>query len=374
MRRRSRPGPASMAAVDPTLDLKNPSRLVRCQILAECEVMVTYALASGQRVPPSLLQTVGESGIEAPESAAVPVSPAVWRSLAQAHDQLCHLVSPATPRTLLLLRQERVRGGSTMLGPVPLIRRLTVAAIALLALFLLTAISPDVNAVSGDIFNSSGLKLAVNEVFLLSAAGIGAAFAALFTASRYIARGTYDPKYESTYWIRFVLGLLAGIVLASLIPVKVGSGAHGNFTRPFLALLGGFSAAVVFRILTRMVATLESLFQGDLRDSADATRRQIIAEVTQRTALEQLHLSSALVQLREQLAAGVPNDRLMATLSGILDDVIPAAPGQEPHSHQTPPGADGAGGPDASHEHDPPPEPDPPPDPSPSANSREALV
>jgi hypothetical protein len=37
-------------------------------------------------------------------------------------------------------------------------------------------------------------------------AGLGACFAALFLANRYIAEGTFDPKYESSYWIRFILG------------------------------------------------------------------------------------------------------------------------------------------------------------------------
>lgn len=223
-----------------------------------------------------------------------------------------------------------------MLGPIALIRKLVLVSILLLVVFLLTALSPDVNSVNGDVFTSSGMNLLVNEVFLLAAAGIGAAFAALFTASRYIARRTYDPQYESTYWIRFVLGLLAGIVLASLIPVKADS-TIGAFSRPLLALVGGFSAAVVFRILTRLVATLESLFQGDPHTSTDAIRERLLAEVKQRTSQDQLRLGTALIRIREQLASGATYDTVMGTLSRILDDLVPVDPLDTNEPPATPP-------------------------------------
>src|SRR5438270_13746307 len=96
---------------------------------------------------------------------------------------------------------------------------------------------------------------------LISAAGLGACFYALFKARRFITNGTYDPKYEPTYWVRFILGITAGTLLALLIPVG-GSAGSVELTKPLLALLGGFSAEAVYRILLRMVETLETLVQG----------------------------------------------------------------------------------------------------------------
>jgi uncharacterized membrane protein len=316
MRRRSEPPDAAPQKV--------AQMPVRAQLTAECRAMASYALASGLRVPAAALQILAE----AEESNADGSPPARldsqgWRRLVQAHDQLAQVVSPATPRTLLLIDQDAADGKLQMLGAVPLVRRMLAVSVVLLAVFLLTALSPRVSQASGDIFSESGFDLLVNELFLLSAAGIGAAFAALFTANHYIAEGTYDPKYEASYWVRFVLGLIAGIVLASLIPITSGTEGGQSFTRPFLALLGGFSAAVVFRILQRVVSTLESLVQGE-RTEVDAARKRVAAsEAAQQRTQDQLRLGAALVRLRAQIAAGVAPEQLAASLTDLLDDMLP---------------------------------------------------
>jgi uncharacterized membrane protein len=316
MRRRSEPPDAAPQKV--------AQMSVRAQLTAECRAMASYALASGLRVPPSALQTLAE----AEESNGDGPSPARldsqgWRRLVQAHDQLAQVVSPATPRTLLLIDRDAADGKLQMLGAVPLVRRMLAVSVVLLTVFLLTALSPRVSQASGDIFRESGFDLLVNELFLLSAAGIGAAFAALFTANHYIAEGTYDPKYEASYWVRFVLGLIAGIVLASLIPITSGAEGGQSFTRPFLALLGGFSAAVVFRILQRVVSTLESLVQGE-RTEVDAARKRVAASAaSQQRAQDQLRVGAALVRLRAQIAAGVAPEQLTASLTDLLDDMLP---------------------------------------------------
>lgn len=302
--------------------------------------MASYALASGLRVPAAALQTLAEaeeSNADGPSSPRLDAQG--WRRLVQAHDQLAQVVSPATPRTLLLIAQDAADGKLQMLGAVPLVRRMLGVSVVLLAIFLLTALSPRVSQSSGDIFSESGLDLLVNELFLLSAAGIGAAFAALFTANHYIAEGTYDPKYEASYWVRFVLGLIAGIVLASLIPITSGAEGGQSFTRPFLALLGGFSAAVVFRILQRVVSTLESLVQGE-RSEVDAARKRAAAsEAARQRTQDQLRIGAALVRLRAQIAAGVPPEQLTASVTDLLDDLLPIditdadPPPPEPRSH-----------------------------------------
>jgi len=287
--------------------------------------MALYALASGLRVPPTALHSVADAEESAADGAShVRLDAQQWRRLVQAHDQLVQVVTPATPRTLLLLSEDAADGKLQMLGAVPLVRRMLGVSAVLLAVFLLTALSPKVSDSSGDIFRQSGTDLLVNELFLLSAAGIGAAFAALFTANRYIADGTYDPKYEASYWVRFVLGLIAGIVLSSLIPIKSGADGGQSFTRPFLALLGGFSAAVVFRILERVVGTLESLVRGDSSDGDATKKRLATSEAYQQRTQDRMRVSASLIKLREQLAAGVPSEQLLASIDGLLDNMLPA--------------------------------------------------
>jgi hypothetical protein len=295
---------------------------VRAQIVAECQAMASYALASGLRVAPAALHSLADAG--GTDSADERLDAQQWRRLVHAHDQLVQVVSPATPRTLLLLSQDAADGNLKMLGGIPLVRRMLGVSVMSLAVFLLTALSPKVSHATGDIFHESGIELLVNELFLLGAAGIGAAFAALFAANHYVSEGTYDPKYEASYWVRFVLGLIAGIVLSSLIPIKAGGQGGGEaFTRPFLALLGGFSAAVVFRILQRVVGTLESLVQGDGGDGESARKRLATSEASQLRTQEQMRVSAALVRLREQLSSGVPSDQLMASVGDLLDDMLP---------------------------------------------------
>lgn len=321
------------------------------QLFRETQAMTTYALSSGLRVPGSVLETVAyaedafkepsivNSGETAPNMG--PSSKAeVIKRLATAHDRMVNIVAPATPRTLLLLSRERQTARFAFLGPVRLVRQMTLVAALLLAAFILTALSPDVNAGSGDIFQSSGLTLLVNELFLLSAAGIGAAFTALFRANRYIANGTYDPKYESSYWVRFILGLIAGIVLPTLIPITGGD----SLSRPLLALVGGFSASVVYRILSRLVETVESLFQGDAQKLIAAREMAIKVRTTESRMQDQLRLAAALVKLRGDVDGASDPEQIKASVTRILDELIPfeatlpdGTPAELPGGDQDPP-------------------------------------
>ncbi len=106
-----------------------------------------------------------------------------------------------------------------------------------------------------------GLSSLINAAFLLCAASIGASFSALFRINLYIAATTYDPKHDVSYWVQYGLGLIAGVLLATMVPVTSGSGAV--LTRPALALVGGFSASLLYRILDRISRSIESMVVGE---------------------------------------------------------------------------------------------------------------
>jgi hypothetical protein len=313
---------------------ENDSGLLE-QLCAESEAMAKYALASGLKVPPSVLYAaVNGDGSPAPPGTELSSSEETIKRMAAVHHQLAQLIAPATPRTILLLSREKKSARLPFLGPVRLVRQMMLVAIVSLATFVVTALSPDVNDTSGDIFRSSGWELLINELFLLSAAAVGAAFTALFRANRYIANGTYDPKYESSYWVRFILGLIAGIVLPALIPIEGGQA----LTRPLLALLGGFSASVVYRILSRLVDTLESLVQGDVSDRVAAREQALKAQLAEQRLQDQLRLAGVLLKLREQLTAGPGGDELKASVAVLLDELTPFVREQ---AGSGPPPADG---------------------------------
>jgi hypothetical protein len=313
------------------------------QLLRECLAMLRYALASGLAVPPLVVPTVDTAlaahGQSAPrglpdggapaDTARAPLAEAGSRSggdlggLVRAHAQLAALVAPASPRTLVLLaRSADARGRWSVLGPVRLVRHMLLVAMLALLAFIVLAASPDVTRSSGDIYDSSGLNLLINEAFFLAAGAVGAAFAALFKAYPYVANSTYDPKYESSYWMQFVLGLIAGVLLPALIPLGESPDSSG-LTKPLLALLGGFSATIVYRVLDRLVQTVESLVKGDARDVLAAQERAAQARAAERAAQERLDVAAVLARLQDRVGAGASPERLSQEVNRAINSLNP---------------------------------------------------
>ncbi len=178
--------------------------------------------------------------------------------LTEVHDLLSNAIAPATPRAVLLLDSSfAVKSRFSWLSTVPLLRRLMLVAIFSLIGFIGFALSPYVSPTGGDIFSSDGLPLFVNLMFFAFAASLGACFSALFQANQYIVDGVFDPKFETSYWIRLLVGIMAGLILASLIPLDPK--ALNGLGKPTLSLLGGFSASLVHRILNLLVGAVEGL-------------------------------------------------------------------------------------------------------------------
>ena len=309
----------------------NPS--LAQQGFLECEAMAKHALASGLKVSGALLQQLKELELSI-QGDREPSNSAMMRQLGDCHARLSRLIAPATPRTILLLDSAKEQRGSLrFLGPVPLIRQMMLAALlSLIALICLT-LSPEVNGTkaNSDILVGSGIPLLLNELFLLSAAALGASFSALFIANRYIQEGTFDPKFNISYWIRFVLGLIAGFTLATLIDLdalqKVGegngsSGSSNAFARPLLAMIGGFSAAVVYRILSRLAETVESLFRGDMREqnkaSSEAENSRLQAEAQQGKG----RLAYRLMTLQKKMSDGTSTENVQQEFDALLQELV----------------------------------------------------
>ena len=293
------------------------------QMLQECEAMARHSLASGAKVSGALIQTI-ESARDTSPDAQKPSATA----LSRVHSRLAETVAPATPRTILLLALEAEKPGLLkFLGRVPLVRRMMVAALFFLVCFVTISLSPDVNETGGDILKDSGLSLLLNQLFFVSAAGLGAAFAALFKANRYVVQGTFDPKYESSYWIRFTLGIIAGMLLAVLIPLDTGAEA-APLGKPLLAMLGGFSAALVHRILNRLVDTVESLVRGGTEDLVAGQVRALQARADEQTSGARLKMAGGLMDLKQELAGG-DMAALKEKLDKLVGDLVPMGEDEE---------------------------------------------
>jgi len=256
---------------------------IRELLFQECRSMVEYAFANGLPVPIEVAKTIDElnptasTPKELDEISEQP-NPNL-DSLVIAHQTLSALVKPALPRTILLLETEhRSNHFWNFLGPVPIIRQMMIASLMSLLLFVAFAYSADVTVGAGNILSTHGMPLLKNLCFYLAAAGLGASFAALYKANSYITKGTFNPTYHASYWIRFSLGIISGLVLSVMVsesalntPTEIPAIPSTDlidhqFLRPMLAMLGGFSADLLYTILSRLVETVESLFRGSAKN------------------------------------------------------------------------------------------------------------
>ena len=278
-------------------------------------------------------------------------------ALVRAHRELSRIVAPARPATLELLHTYRegkrpVRlsgriprqsvpapprpakkgfsffGGITPAGStVPLVRWLMTATLAFLAAFVLLAAIPQARAASagtglGD-SDPAFADLLLREVFLLAAAALGAGLTALYRAGREVARGSYDPEFDHTFLQRILLGMAAGLVIAELIPLGTDDALSG-LARPAIALLGGFAADAVHSVLTRLMAALETLFNG-----GTANREQAERELAEKRAEEILAQAdratlNKLLEIRRIASSGAPTRAIIEEIDRVISVV--AAP------------------------------------------------
>ena len=161
-----------------------------------------------------------------------------------------------------------------------------------------------------------GTELLYVQFILMASAAIGASFAALFKANGYVTDGSYDPKYESSYWVKFVVGLIAGIILTQLIPINLDAVAHaageaqgdksgGGIShaalRITMALVGGFSANLVYKILDRIVFAVQSFIQPPAVQNQQAIKDTLINQHQRDKQQLVSDLSGELSKVQQQL-------------------------------------------------------------------------
>src|SRR5262249_35304315 len=152
----------------------------------ECRAMANYACKKGKSVPAEAIKIIESSQKQASDT----------DDLAHAHNILIKAVEPATPEAILLLGGEPPASRPwQFLGSVTLVRHMMFVACISLLLFIGLALSADVNKDAGKILETSGVHLLIPLFFFVSAASIGACFAALYKANAYITNGTFDPTY-----------------------------------------------------------------------------------------------------------------------------------------------------------------------------------
>jgi hypothetical protein len=342
---------------EPTSDVKDTAKpradarlWLHDLLLHECEAMATHALSCGLKVPEPVVRALAVAMARAvPRGAKVTAgdgsdsrtesqrtgndTPQPHRpddglgQLAFAHNRLVELVAPATPRTIQYLYGHLQRPGVWgALGKVPFVRRSMCAAILFLLGFVLIRVSPYVNVLpeSGNSLESAGWPLLLRELYYLTAAGLGASFAVLFEVNRYTLKAAFDPIHEPVYWMRFALGLIAGVLLAQLVPADSGKSLYHGVAKPTLALLGGFSASVVYRILVHLRNTVESFILPGSNDEFDPQGRTVKAELPDTAARDRLKVLAGLIALQRRLGSGATPEQLKEEIDGLLAELTAA--------------------------------------------------
>jgi hypothetical protein len=302
------------------------------QLLNECGAMVRHAAAAGKRIPPSaaeiISKLVAERATHSSTNSDSPwqvAQPADLRDLATAHQMLSKLVAPATPQSITVLNEEKPNNRFVkLLGPVRLVRWMMILALLFLASFLIL-FTTDVQSLEETARAQgqapSGLSRLWSALYVLSAAGLGAIFANLFRANARIESGLFDPKEESSYSASIVMGMISGVILARVISSNFDE--LNTFTEPLLALLGGFAAPAVHRILNRLVETIEALVQGNASDQIAAQAEVAAARVTAVAETDRARLAARALRLREEAARSGSSETLQSELRSLIEDLLP---------------------------------------------------
>ncbi len=310
------------------------------QLINECESMITYALAAGKTIPGKIVQTLEDitghrlnnnaSGKDKTTEEDSTESPGAFHKVSELvtiHNKLVQIVEPANPGTILLLEHDMKQNSVwRVFGPLPIIRRMMFTAVCCTASFILISLSDEVNAnsITQGVFTSSGFKLLLNLLFLLTAAGIGASFSALFEANKFIVEGTYDPKYEASYWSRFVLGLISGLLLAELIPLDTSQSLN-SLSKPVLSLLGGFSSSVVYKVLKRLVMAVDTLVSGRTKDIISSAKLDAKNQINQKVMQNKMSLVSEIIKLQKEIDKADNPAAIKQKLNTYIEHIIPDA-------------------------------------------------
>ncbi|NRB39363.1 MAG: hypothetical protein HRU20_12990 [Pseudomonadales bacterium] len=306
------------------------------QLVIESHCMVKHALSHGLSTPSDLTEKLfslrqkylANNKDDEEQSIHSAFDACDIKELTKIHNKLALIIAPATPKTITLLSADAQNANLLhFLGPVALIRQLSCTSIVLLLLLIFVSTSSlvNLNNINAGFFSSDGLALLLNETFLLCCAGLGASFSGLFRANKYVADGTYDPKYDSSYWSSLILGFMAGIILVELLPQEIFTADDSplkNFGKPALSLLSGFSANMIYRLLQRFVDTFDHFIRGDQSEVDAAKLYASQAQLAEKQTQMKVGQAAKLMQLQNALHETNDMDSFKKQINDFVADAI----------------------------------------------------
>jgi hypothetical protein len=304
------------------------------QLMFETHCMFKHAKSQGLNVPSTIASSLYNiknkyttaERLEPADKSEQLLSSQDVQSLSEIHNSLSKIIAPATPRTIAILCKElENKSFLHFLGPVPLIRQLSVVSVIFLVALFAIATSKEVNAenIVNGFFSASGTSLLLNVSFILCCAGLGASFAALYNANSYIANGSYDPKYDSSYWSSMILGFMAGVITVEILPPEMFENdgeAIRSFGKPALAVLAGFSSNMLHRLLRRLVDTIEHLVKGEQTTVERARKMADKAEISQKNEELKAQQMLKLVRLQQSLDTNTDMEQVKVQINKLIED------------------------------------------------------
>ncbi len=302
-------------------------------IFKECKGMAIYASERGMQVPVSIAKTITayesyfqENIQKNPEikDASLEKSDPEIDLLILAHQKLSKIIEPSTPQAILLINRGGGRSLLDFFGPVPLIRDMILVALLSLMVFLCVVLKKEVNIFDINIFTLDGKNLLYPLLFLISASALGASFAALYKANQYIKNLTYDPNQVASYWIRFLLGIISGLILSLVIDTKAIESTLliENIVRPLLAILGGFSADLFYTFLNRMVETMKSLFEGSTKEIIDNQTQALKLKSAKDVLNNKIIITTQLMELQKKVSLNKDPEFIHQTIDKLLENQL----------------------------------------------------
>jgi hypothetical protein len=137
----------------------------------------------------------------------------------------------------------------------------------------------------------------------LFGAGLGASFYVLTKTQPYLVDRSFDPKYNNAYLCRFVIGIVAGVILAFTAGAIIGkdAGVLAKLSSGVIAIIGGYSAEAVQQVLQRLADILVAVVRGD--NSA-----QVKAELAAVNAEKSKEARNKIVDAKAAHVTGKPED------------------------------------------------------------------
>ncbi len=234
------------------------------------------------------------------------------------HNQLSKLILPVTAKSLIATQPGIFKHNKIML--ISLSSTILSLIILIGNLFF--------SEIASNIFsNANNLELVdslLNYTSIVFAAILGSGVYSLYTARNYLIKRTFEPKYNSVYTLRFVLGIALGTILGLFgddLGINVntdgadGVGVVDKLGSVVLAIVGGFSSDAVVSILKRIAETLQVVVQG----SGDS---MVENEIEKATNNEKNKAMKLLLEIKAQVSMNQADSIDSGNIVNIIDKYI----------------------------------------------------